>query len=85
MRIASHQWNVLLTSIACAVTLCALTAELDADEADSTTGLEAVCQNFGTAVLWTNDVKAAQQRARCDSKLLFVMHLSGNFTKSTFT
>ena len=40
---------------------------------------------FGTAIEWTGDFEVASQRAREQSKLIFVIHISGNFTKQTFT
>ena len=40
---------------------------------------------FGTAIEWTNDLEAASRQAREQSKLVFVIHISGNFTKQTFT
>ena len=43
------------------------------------------CATFGTCINWTDDFASARQQADEQSKLLFVMHLSGNFTKETFT
>ena len=43
------------------------------------------CGQFGTSITWVTDFEQAQQQARQHSKLLFVVHLSGNFAKETFT
>ncbi len=43
------------------------------------------CGHHGTALQWTADTNAAFSQARKQSKLVLVLHLSGNFTKSTFT
>ena len=44
------------------------------------------CQTLGTRIEWTTGgLDAAAQKARDESKLLLVMHISGNFAKSAFT
>ena len=43
------------------------------------------CGQYGTALQWTAEVNAAFSQARDQSKLVLVLHLSGNFTKSSFT
>lgn len=43
------------------------------------------CQNFGTAVAFTNNPREAANLARQDHKLLFVLHISGNFEDDKFT
>ena len=43
------------------------------------------CSNFGTAIHWVTSPEKAAQLARKESKLLMVMHLSGNFAKGAFT
>ena len=43
------------------------------------------CESHGTAIDWAPDFTTAQQMARDQGKLLFVVHLSGNFAHSTFT
>jgi hypothetical protein len=42
-------------------------------------------QTYGTNVLFLNNPAAAAEEARHDRKLLFVMHISGNFEDSCFT
>ena len=43
------------------------------------------CQTHGTTIQWFADPQAAAERAKQQSKLLFVIHLSGNFAKQEFT
>jgi len=42
-------------------------------------------QPHGTLIRWNSDMAAAAERARKESKLLLVLHLSGNFEKEEFT
>lgn len=42
-------------------------------------------ETYGTQVLFLHNREAAADRARRDRKLLFVMHISGNFEDSCFT
>ena len=42
-------------------------------------------ETYGTQVLFMNNREAAADLARRDHKLLFVMHISGNFEDSCFT
>jgi len=42
-------------------------------------------ETYGTQVLFLNNQAAAADMARHDHKLLFVMHISGNFEDSCFT
>ena len=56
-----------------------------AEPAAPTIGDEASCQTLGTAIRWHRDLDQAVRLAKRESKLLFVLHLSGNFTKSAFT
>jgi hypothetical protein len=42
-------------------------------------------ETYGTQVLFMNNREAAADLARRDRKLLFVMHISGNFEDSCFT
>jgi hypothetical protein len=42
-------------------------------------------ETYGTNVLFLNNPAAAAESARRDKKLLFVMHISGNFEDSCFT
>ncbi|MGH7172364.1 MAG: hypothetical protein ACRELF_02210 [Gemmataceae bacterium] len=44
-----------------------------------------VGETYGTQVLFLNNQAAAADLARHDRKLLFVMHISGNFEDSCFT
>ena len=48
-------------------------------------GQPAEPSHFGTAILWEPDPHLAALRARMESKLLFVVQLSGNFAKTSFT
>ena len=43
------------------------------------------CQSHDTTIQWFADPQAAAKQAEEQSKLLFVMHLSGNFAKQEFT
>ena len=56
-----------------------------AEPAAQTFGDEASCETLGTAIRWHRDLDQAARLAKRQSKLLFVLHLSGNFTKSAFT
>jgi hypothetical protein len=42
-------------------------------------------ETYGTKVLFLNNREAAADKARNEHKLLFVMHISGNFEDSCFT
>ncbi|HWG45922.1 MAG TPA: hypothetical protein VN688_24385 [Gemmataceae bacterium] len=42
-------------------------------------------ETYGTQVLFLNNPVAAAERARREKKMLFVMHISGNFEESCFT
>jgi len=42
-------------------------------------------ETYGTQVLFLNNPQVAADVARRDKKLLFVMHISGNFEESCFT
>ena len=46
---------------------------------------QAAGESYGTQVLFLNNQSAAADLARRDRKLLFVMHISGNFEDSCFT
>ena len=43
------------------------------------------CPRYGTAIEWAPTPEAAARMAREQSKLLLVLHISGNFEKNTFT
>jgi hypothetical protein len=42
-------------------------------------------ETYGTQVLFLNNQVAAAEAARHEHKLMFVMHISGNFEDSCFT
>jgi len=42
-------------------------------------------ERFGTAIFWAKDAAAATSEATRQGKVVFVMHVSGNFRKLTFT
>ena len=42
-------------------------------------------ETYGTQVLFLNNREIAADTARREHKLLFVMHISGNFEESCFT
>jgi hypothetical protein len=42
-------------------------------------------ETYGTQVLFLNNPEVAAEMARRDKKLLFIMHISGNFEDSCFT
>ena len=46
---------------------------------------ESGCGKYGTPLNLYDDVQAAAKRAAAESKPLFVIQLSGNFKKATFT
>jgi hypothetical protein len=50
-------------------------------------GVPTTCQgeNYGTAVTFLNNPKEASREAQREQKLLFVLHISGNFEDSQFT
>ena len=45
----------------------------------------AVCDDYGTAVRWVTPLDKAAELAERDSRMLMVVHLSGNFAKEEFT
>ncbi|MGH7226278.1 MAG: hypothetical protein ACRELF_23935 [Gemmataceae bacterium] len=49
------------------------------------TAPQPVGETYGTQVLFLNNQAAAADTARKDHKLLFVMHISGNFEDACFT
>jgi hypothetical protein len=40
---------------------------------------------YGTTIAWTDDFKQACEQAKKLGKLVFVMHVSGNFAREAFT
>ena len=42
-------------------------------------------RSFGTAIQWAKDPEEAHRLAERESKLVYILHLSGNFEKSQFT
>jgi hypothetical protein len=46
---------------------------------------EATCGSFGTAVEFVDTPSAAAQQAKKEQKLVFVLHVSGNFEDPRFT
>ena len=46
---------------------------------------EGACGAFGTAVEFVDTPSAAAQQAKKDEKLVFVLHVSGNFEDPRFT
>jgi hypothetical protein len=46
---------------------------------------EAGCGSFGTSVQFVDTPSAAAQQARKEQKLVFVLHVSGNFEDPRFT
>jgi hypothetical protein len=46
---------------------------------------EPVCQKFGTAVQFVNSPTEAYQQALKQKKLVYILHVSGNFEDSKFT
>jgi hypothetical protein len=53
--------------------------------ADQPASPQPVGETYGTQVLFLNKQEAASELAKRDHKLLFVMHISGNFEDSCFT
>ena len=50
-----------------------------------TAGAEEVCGDYGTAVIFADSPAAAAKQAILEEKLVFVLHVSGNFEVSAFT
>ena len=48
-------------------------------------GAEEVCGDYGTAVIFADSPAAAAKQAILEEKLVFVLHVSGNFEVSAFT
>ncbi|MCH8246472.1 MAG: hypothetical protein IH951_08700, partial [Bacteroidetes bacterium] len=40
---------------------------------------------LGTALMWAENVSAASSQARAEDKLIFLLHVSGNFAREEFT
>ena len=57
----------------------------DAAPTDGTPPKQPIGETYGTQVLFLNNREAAADKARSEHKLLFVMHISGNFENSCFT
>ena len=65
----------------------ALYAAYPAKKTDAKDEIAEVCQGekLGTTVNWYEDMKEASRLAREQGKLLFVIHVSGNFAREEFT
>ena len=50
-----------------------------------TAGAEEVCGDYGTSVTFADSPAAAAKQALLEEKLVFVLHVSGNFEASAFT
>ena len=48
-------------------------------------GEEEVCGDYGTTVIFAESPAAAARQALKEEKLVFVLHVSGNFETSAFT
>ena len=46
---------------------------------------EEVCGDYGTSVIFAESAAAAAKQALKEEKLVFVLHVSGNFEASAFT
>jgi hypothetical protein len=46
---------------------------------------EEVCGDYGTTVIFAESAAAAAKQALKEEKLVFVLHVSGNFETSAFT
>jgi hypothetical protein len=46
---------------------------------------EPSCATYGTSVHFLSNQAEAARQARADQKLLFVLHVSGNFEEARFT
>jgi hypothetical protein len=62
--------------------LCLLTAAALAVAAEPP---QSTCDTFGTSVQFEASPSAAARRALKEEKLVFVLHVSGNFEESEFT
>jgi hypothetical protein len=63
-------------------------ADLAIPEPESCQGTEAVCaanRSLGTALTWAKSPAEAAEQARRDGKLVFLIHVSGNFEDPGFT
>ncbi len=75
-RISSRRWFIVAGIFLANVPI----GYLRADDAAANQ-----CQSHGTTIQWFANPQTAAERAEKQSKLLFVMHLSGNFAKQEFT
>jgi hypothetical protein len=73
----------LLLGTAAGLCLAVLTGSARADLADSKE--EHACGSFGTAVQFAESPAAAAKEARKQEKLVFILHVSGNFEDPKFT
>jgi hypothetical protein len=63
-------------------------AELTSDETESCQGTQAVCaanRSLNTALAWAKSPAEAAEQAKRDGKLVFLIHVSGNFEDPGFT
>lgn len=85
MTAMKMQWRALVLPMLFVSLLATIGLDSRAETPVAAGGSEPRPESFGTAMRWTSDIAAAQEEARRDSKLLYIMHLSGNFQKNTFT
>jgi hypothetical protein len=60
-------------------------SSLPAPAPEKATPARAAGETYGTSVLFLNNPTEAAEQARREKKLLFVLHVSGNFEDSCFT
>jgi hypothetical protein len=63
-------------------------ADFATPEPESCQGTEAVCaanRSLGTAITWAKSPRAAAEQASREGKLVFLIHVSGNFEDPGFT
>ena len=72
----------LLLSTAAGLCLAALAGLPSARANDKTEG---VCSTFGTSVEFVSTPTEAAKQAKKEQKLVFVLHVSGNFEDPRFT
>ena len=62
-----------------------LIAAQDGIKQDPPTCVDCKQETYGTTIQWEGSVKDAAKKAKDEKKLVFVLHVSGNFEDPKFT
>lgn len=73
-----------LASVALAALLALTAAAQDLDPTDAECG-ECGEATYGTTIHWAGTPSEAARQAKAEEKLVFVLHVSGNFEEPDFT